>query len=46
MTKEEPPYDFKVLIYMNEAEDLDAINIRVRQKLEEYSCQKIEHSSF
>lgn len=36
MNKEESPYDFKVLIYMNEFEELEEINKRLRVKLEEF----------
>lgn len=36
MNKEESPYDFKVLIYMNEFDDLEAINLKVRGKLDEF----------
>jgi hypothetical protein len=36
MNKEESPYDFKVLIYMVEAEDLESIYLKVKAKLDEF----------
>lgn len=36
MNKEESPYEFKIQIYMNEAEDFETINSKIREKLEEF----------
>ncbi len=45
MNKEESPYEFKVHVYMNQAEDLEIINQKMREKLDEFQCSKVEHSS-
>ena len=42
MNKEEGPYDFKVMVYMNELEDLESVNDKVKVKLEEFKSQNVK----